>query len=413
MSIQGGLKPRLLFVCIGTVLASSIASATDPTVIPSGSNLLVTNCDDDGPGSLRAVLATAARGDSIDLTQLTCSLITLTTGELSTDVDDLRLIGGNATISAGGAGRVLSHTGSGDLHAEALVIADGAVGGRYADGGCIASQGNLDLIGVTVRNCSASSSPAFTSFARGAGIYARGNVRLTNSSVLDNSISAAPGSYSYGRGAGVFAFGNITLEKSTISGNTITGPSVGYLSGGGFFSTSSLSFRYSTVSDNSAYFGGAGEFGYGGVSEIRNSTISGNSAIFRTGGLASHDGLLRVWNSTVVLNSAEGPGEDSCGAGIVAFGFEQYLSLRSSIVAMNATAGAEDDICINFSSGTPIVGFANIVLASNVPLPGDTIQLDPMLEMLSDNGGITRTHALLPGSPAIDRGDDRLLLPYD
>jgi hypothetical protein len=30
--------------------------------------------------------------------------------------------------------------------------------------------------------------------------------------------------------------------------------------------------------------------------------------------------------------------------------------------------------------------------------------LDPLLEPLADNGGLTLTHALRPGSPAIDRG---------
>jgi len=35
--------------------------------------------------------------------------------------------------------------------------------------------------------------------------------------------------------------------------------------------------------------------------------------------------------------------------------------------------------------------------------PGDQINTDPLLGPLQDNGGPTFTHALLPGSPAIDR----------
>ena len=35
---------------------------------------------------------------------------------------------------------------------------------------------------------------------------------------------------------------------------------------------------------------------------------------------------------------------------------------------------------------------------------GDRINTDPMLGPLQDNGGPTFTHALLPGSPAIDAG---------
>ena len=39
-------------------------------------------------------------------------------------------------------------------------------------------------------------------------------------------------------------------------------------------------------------------------------------------------------------------------------------------------------------------------------VPPDTIIADPLLAPLADNGGLTWTHALLPGSPAIDTGDD-------
>ncbi len=37
--------------------------------------------------------------------------------------------------------------------------------------------------------------------------------------------------------------------------------------------------------------------------------------------------------------------------------------------------------------------------------PGDQINTNPLLGPLQDNGGSTFTHALLPGSPAIDAGD--------
>jgi hypothetical protein len=47
--------------------------------------------------------------------------------------------------------------------------------------------------------------------------------------------------------------------------------------------------------------------------------------------------------------------------------------------------------------------------------PGDQINSDPMLGPLQDNGGPTFTHALLPGSPAIDAGDPNFTPPpyYD
>ena len=45
--------------------------------------------------------------------------------------------------------------------------------------------------------------------------------------------------------------------------------------------------------------------------------------------------------------------------------------------------------------------------------PGDQINTDPMLGPLQDNGGPTFTHALLPGSPAIDAGDPNFVGPPD
>jgi hypothetical protein len=48
------------------------------------------------------------------------------------------------------------------------------------------------------------------------------------------------------------------------------------------------------------------------------------------------------------------------------------------------------------------------------PLPPDTIiGVDPLLAALTNNGGPTRTQALLPGSIAIDAGSNPQELPFD
>lgn len=53
----------------------------------------VTNCNDAGAGSLRAAVAVAASGDTIDLRSLTCSRITLASGRIVLPQDDLSLLG--------------------------------------------------------------------------------------------------------------------------------------------------------------------------------------------------------------------------------------------------------------------------------------------------------------------------------
>jgi hypothetical protein len=53
------------------------------------------------------------------------------------------------------------------------------------------------------------------------------------------------------------------------------------------------------------------------------------------------------------------------------------------------------------------VGSHNLIEDGSGGLP-DTVTGDPMLGPLADNGGPTLTFALLPGSPALDAGDDTL-----
>jgi hypothetical protein len=105
---------------------------------------------------------------------------------------------------------------------------------------------------------------------------------------------------------------------------------------------------------------------------------------------------------------------------------------------MNSTiSGNSATICGGICGGTVEIG--NTVLNANAPGniggtvtshgynissdngggflngPGDQINTNPLLGPLQDNGGPTFTHALSPGSPAIDAGDPNFTPPpyYD
>ena len=65
------------------------------------------------------------------------------------------------------------------------------------------------------------------------------------------------------------------------------------------------------------------------------------------------------------------------------------------------------------SAGATIAGDHSLVFASTLALPPDTLAQDPLLGPLQDNGGQVHTQALLPGSPAIDRGDNLVSLYTD
>ena len=96
------------------------------------------------------------------------------------------------------------------------------------------------------------------------------------------------------------------------------------------------------------------------------------------------------------------------------------LAVENSIVAGNQADGSTSrDIVIGYdASGTidhSLIGIAdNLAFTGANNLTGTAANpLDPELGPLADNGGPTLTHALLPGSPAINAGDNSLAVDAD
>lgn len=389
------------------------AAARSASAAPAETTVSVTTCADSGAGSVRDAFSHAVTGEVIDLGSLTCSRITLTTGALvdpasATDVTlhgpgrDRLAIDGNA------ADRVLIHRGAGDLHVDGLSIANGLYSGvRGYGGGCIYSLGGVELWDSRVSGCVLSFSGDYS--ALGGGIYAKGTVRLFSSVIADNHASAG----NVSAGGGVAAAGLI-LANSTVSGNTAQ-------KGAGLFMSDAvnemLDIEYSTISDNGAHYGG-GLFVFGSPRThlIENSTFSGNAAAYGGGGIYSYS-PLDIYNSTIASNSADHPFNESAGIVMRGLHSQDVAHLESTIVANNTTGDGliESDLDV---SGGMLVGSNNLVMnfsAESQPflnLSG-TISIEPMLGPLEDNGGPAPTHALLPGSPAIDRGGNPLQLASD
>jgi hypothetical protein len=148
---------------------------------------------------------------------------------------------------------------------------------------------------------------------------------------------------------------------------------------------------------------------------VINSTISGNSAgtegtlrPSRGGGLNSQ-GITFLFNVTVFGNYAGGSqSSEPVGAGI--HSEDLYVALFNSIVAGNRGPDGTAMDC-----GGRLILHYSLVGSTEGCFP-DTgaegamdelavLNVDPRLGPLQDNGGSTPTHALLPGSPAIDAGD--------
>jgi predicted outer membrane repeat protein len=180
--------------------------------------------------------------------------------------------------------------------------------------------------------------------------------------------------------------------NSTISGNSAK-TSGGGISGG-------PTVENSTISGNSAGMSGGGIYG---SATVENSTISGNSAGTSGGGIYNNSSL-DVTLSTITGNSAPS------GGGIYNVG-----SVEVSNTILNAGASGENI----FNDGGTVTSEGYNLSSDDgggyLNGPGDQINTDPLLGPLQDNGGPTFTHALLPGSPAINAGDPSFTPPpyYD
>lgn len=381
----------------------------------------VTNCDDSGPGSLRQASLDAVSGDTIDLTNTGCSVITLTTGAILFTQTDITLQGpgyGNLAVSGNNQYVPLLHDGAGTLSVNDLTIEAGrkylnAAATTNARGGCIFSYGTVSLDGSEVKYCTVQHAEGGLYKGYGGGIYAESSVLLNNSYIFDNTASD---------GGGGISSRYISITDSRISHNTAGSW------GGGIWVRNSLYAKYSTIADNTAYFYGGGISAYGsahienstisgnrsyrgGAMYVRaryldsfvllNATISGNSAT-ETAGAEVDSAYILIANSTIAFNSEE---HDQSGAGLFLFP-ALSVDLESSIVANNAHIG-DYDIYGDFS------GSHNIIGSSSSAPPPDTIMSDPQLQALASNGGLTQTHALRDTSPAIDAGNNSQNVAYD
>ena len=127
------------------------------------------------------------------------------------------------------------------------------------------------------------------------------------------------------------------------------------------------------------------------------------------GGIWANTSLADMINSTVVSNVAVG-GKYSFGIGGGVSSSTNPFHLLNSIVAgnagstnLNATQNSiSSDVNGIFSSlGHNLVGNSN---GATGFVEADLLDVSASIGPLQDNGGSTLTHALLPGSPAIDAG---------
>jgi hypothetical protein len=380
----------------------------------------VTNTNDSGPGSLRQALADANNGDTINFA--VTGTIGLSSGELLVDkaitisgpgaenlavngnakstifhiapgetvtISDLTIINGYSNSVGGGI-----HNDHASLTLNSCTVANNG-GGGFEGGGIYNDAANSGAALLTINNSSVTdnSGGAIYNDALGDGIA---TLSISDSSLTNNSGGAI---YSRGWLCTFCPHGTATVQitNSSIVGNGSTPNGGAIYSDTGQQGPTTVSLTNSTVSGNA----GAGVYiSIEAAALVSNSTISGNAEGGIYTELGAPTGGSTVANSTMSDNQVE-----------IWFG---GAHIKNTI--FNVSPGGHSIVSDGFN--TIMSDGYNVSSddgASYLNGPGDQINTDPMLGPLQDNGGPTLTHALLPGSPAINAGDPNFTPPplYD
>jgi uncharacterized delta-60 repeat protein len=320
--------------------AGYIGQLGDETVGPS---LLVTNTNNSGPGSLRAIIASAPRPGPSTITfapELSGQVINLTGSPIDIDYDrnvtiDASALPGGLTISGDNVDSSVFYVAYSAVTLRSLSITGGA---GYQGGAIENNRGDLTLDRVTISGNHATYS--------GGAVYSVGQT----------------------------GDGSLTIRNSSLSGNTADS------FGGALFCSGDfpVTIVNSTLSGNQANYGG-GIYSSFSQLTMTHCTVAGNSAIF-PGGIYCSRGALTLENNIVAANTGTSSDND------IYFSTGQSRPILTLIGAN--LIGDNSSVAAEFPVG---------------PLVGTTANpLDPLLSPLSSYGGRTLTRALLAGSPAIN-----------
>jgi hypothetical protein len=280
-------------------------------------------------------------------------------------------VSGNAATLGGGIANEAAAT---------LLVTDSILTGNTAikSGGGLENMGIATLLHDTISLNTAASGAGIANvlsgvlIPNGSGgvIPAPANLAITDSTINNN---AAAG----GNGGGIDNTGAVTIGESTINNNSATaiGGGIGNETGGSFIAT-----NVTIVQNTAASGGGIGNIG---TSAFVSSTIAYNTATAAGGGLYISGGTGAIYDSIVAANY---------------LGTVTKASDISVASTGNGKVGPTSSYNLIGSGGAGgLSGNGNVILAKGVS-PG-------LAAALANNGGPTKTIALLSGSPAIDMGN--------
>jgi hypothetical protein len=338
----------------------------------------------------------------------------------TTNAPDLLIISG-LTITRGSSCGVFN---SGSVELDADIITQNRAG---TGGGVFNNNGGT----MTLNNCVVSNNTA----GNAGGVQNQGmHVTLNNCQIVNNTANGFGGGISnllsgvlmdinncliannttqVYDGAGIYNQGTINLADSTVTGNNA------HHYGGAIINQDAgiLNVVRSTLDDNTAGVGGGGIFNTSSTLNVSDSTIANNTAVSTLAPTASNvtggGGInatafahVTITNSTIAGNST---GWGGGGVALTRPANGCFISLFDTIVANNSAGDHGPDAAGAMTSpGHNLIGQTDASTGWGASdLTGTSgAPLDPVLGPLQDNGGPTFTMAILPGSPALDAGDN-------
>ncbi len=244
-------------------------------------------------------------------------------------------------------------------------------------GGALYNDGDVSLINVQFNQNQ--------SHVGGGAIYhknARTINEITNSTFTNN--------FSNGIGGAIYNQGDITtIQNTTFSGNSA-------LDFGGAINNEWLIINLfnNTFSNNDTVTSGGAIANFKGIGAMRNNTFSANSSANNGGAIFNNDSISSIENNTFSGNSTNtinggGAIYNSIGTNINTLKNSLFHNnTNKDCVSLSGAINGNNNISDNTSSGCP--GLVATILTSAT------------VNQLADNGGLTKTHGLQPGSQALD-----------
>jgi hypothetical protein len=365
--------------------------------VPIGRRLTIA-----GPGASKLTVSANDQSRVFEMTggNITIRGITITAGRVAATPDGAKCPGSSAPNYALGGGILQD---SGDLALDRVRLTDNALqapSGIIGGGGVAMIDGSLSVTHSRLRQNNLSGG----NISEGGGIFnCAGTVTVGQTSIKNSTVTSL--AIADGGGIATGRDGEVTIDQSTLSHNNVSSEAISE-GGGGLTAGAPVTFRNSTISDNTA-------------------TVTGGGVIAQGAGFENANAKVTFINSTIADNTATAPNAD--GGGILAAGTGQKLILRSSTLVGNQVEGTSSSIGGNLF-GSDSASLLNTIVAEGVATTGsncdgpvkssghdlededtcgfnaqgDRVNKNPKLGNLKNNGGPTETLALKRQSPAID-----------